>query len=102
LQVKVGLIKRSKKLKAPVPELLTNNCPTLKDKLGTDTKWVTSQTALSNYEQNGFVNEPNRCPNAKSHTEGAERVFAQSSLASSLEYRQASHALSHSTPCRAS
>lgn len=69
-QVKVGLIKRSKKVKAPVPHLLVSQCPALKDKLGTDATWTTSQTANTNYQQNGFVNEPNRLSTAKTQVEG--------------------------------
>lgn len=80
LQVRVGLVKRTKKLKAPVPELLVSQCPALKDKLGTDGTWKTAQTALTNYEQNGFVNEPNTLATAKSQVEGAVLDCAEHDL----------------------
>ena len=65
------MIKRTKKLKAPVPELLVSQCPALTDKLGTNATWATAQTALTNYEDNGFVNEPNRLATAKCQVQGA-------------------------------
>lgn len=77
LQVKVGLIKRTKKLKAPVPELLVSQCPALTDKLGTNATWATAQTAITNYEKNGFVNEPNMLATAKSQARGAPFISSE-------------------------
>lgn len=58
-QVRVGVVKRSKKLKAPVPKVIATQYPALATKLHLDCSWETSTTPSANYKHNGLLNEPN-------------------------------------------
>ena len=60
MQVRVGVVKRSKKLKAPVPKDIATGCPALAAKLNNNWTWETCTTPATNYQQNGLVNEVNR------------------------------------------
>eukprot|EP00892_Ulva_mutabilis_P012910 jgi/Ulvmu1/9992/UM059_0041.1 len=59
-KVRVGVVKRSKKLKAPVPKDIAAGCPALAAKLQKDCTWETCTTPTTNYQQNGLINEVNR------------------------------------------
>jgi hypothetical protein len=69
VQVRVGLVKHTKKLKARTPTLLSSKCPDVQKKLGTGCSWRTERTTNKNYEDNKFLNEPN--DPRRIHAEGA-------------------------------
>lgn len=71
-------MKRSKKLKAPVPKDIATQYPALASKLHIDCSWETSTTPAANYQLNGLLNEPNKIPvpetDAASPDEGVDAV----------------------------
>lgn len=60
LQVRVGVVKRSKKVKAPMPQELSARRPAIARKLNITCDWKEDSTAHDNYDTTGFCNDPNR------------------------------------------
>ena len=59
-KVKVGVVKRSKKTKAPVPQEISSSRPDIAAKLQQSIQWSKEKTPTSNYQENGFMNDPNK------------------------------------------
>jgi hypothetical protein len=60
LQVRVGVVKRSKKLKAPVPDEIASRRPAIASKLDVECSWNAESTSKANYASSCFVNDPNK------------------------------------------
>lgn len=54
------MVKRSKKLKGPVPNEIAARRPAIASKLDVDSSWNAESTLEANYESSGFVNDPNK------------------------------------------
>lgn len=60
MQVRVGVVKRSKKVKARVPQELSAKRPAIAAKLDITCDWQEDNTTEINYQRSGFANNPNK------------------------------------------